>query len=148
LQKSLNLPGAVPPEDGVVEPPPPPPDGVPPEGACVPPEGAVAGAWGVTVPLPVPPLEGVPLDVPPLLLGTVSVGVVGTVSGMFGTDAFPGVVSGGGGGMVSALSLLPPPQPATAKPSTSAQIRRKSGLMGALVSALRREGGVRSAGSR
>jgi hypothetical protein len=70
------------------------------------------------VPLPVPPDDGTPLPVPPLLLGSVEVGVVGTVSGIAGRVELPGVVSGGGGGIVSALSLLEPPQPATPKPST------------------------------
>jgi hypothetical protein len=146
----LNFPGAAPPEDGVVLPPPVPPDGEPPEGEGAPPEGVVLGACGVTVPplLPVPPLDGVPLPVPPLLLGTVVVGVVGTVSGIAGRVALPGVVSAGGAGMVSALSLLPPPQPATVRPSANRHMSRESGLIQALTSALRREGDDRSAGSR
>ncbi len=106
------------------------------------------GACGVTVPLPVPPLDGVPL-LPLLSLGSVVVGVVEVVSGSAGRVLLPGVVSGGGGGMVSALSLDPPPQPATANPSTSTQMSRESGLIWAApVSALRQEGDDRSAGSR
>jgi hypothetical protein len=67
----------------------------------------------------------VPLPVPPLL-GTVVVGVVGTVSGIAGSVELPGVVSGGGAGIVSALSLLePPPHPATAKPSTRRRHARR-----------------------
>jgi hypothetical protein len=44
--------------------------------------------------------------------------------------------------------LLPPPQPATVKPSTNRHMSRESGLILALTSALRREGDDRSVGSR
>jgi hypothetical protein len=109
----------------------------------------VLGAWGVTVPLPpVPPLEGVPPPARPVS-GVVVVGTVGVVaSGIEGAVSPPGTVKGGGAGVVSALWSLPPPQPATAKPSASTQISRETGLMGERASALLQEAAVRSAGSR
>jgi hypothetical protein len=150
-QNWLNWPGAVPPDDGVVvlpPPPPVPPPPVPPLGGCAPPEGVVLGAWGVAVPLPVPPLEGVPPPARPVS-GVVVVGTVGVVaSGIEGAVSPPGTVRGGGAGVVSALSSLPPPHPATAKPNASRQISRERGLMGERASALLQEGAVRSAGSR